>query len=39
VVKKPVYGILQNQTQIDLSGIDVARKTLILIRESGYKGN
>ena len=38
VVKKAgVQGFTEPDPKIDLSGIDVARKILILIRESGYK--
>ena len=32
-----VQGFTEPDPKIDLSGIDVARKILILIRESGYK--
>ena len=38
VVKEAgVQGFTEPDPKIDLSGIDVARKILILIRESGYK--
>ena len=38
VVKEAgVQGFTEPDPRIDLSGIDVARKILILIRESGYK--
>jgi aspartokinase/homoserine dehydrogenase 1 len=36
VVKKLVLGFTEPDPKIDLSGIDVARK-IILIRESGYE--
>ena len=32
-----VQGFTEPDPKIDLSGIDVARKILILIRESGYQ--
>ena len=38
LLKKLAFKVSQNPIQkIDLSGIDVARKILILIRESGYQ--
>jgi aspartokinase/homoserine dehydrogenase 1 len=37
VVEAGVQGFTEPDPKIDLSGIDVARKILILIRESGYK--
>jgi hypothetical protein len=37
VVKKLVFRIYRAWPKEDLSGIDVARKILILIRESGYE--
>jgi aspartokinase/homoserine dehydrogenase 1 len=38
VVKEAgIQGFTEPDPKIDLSGIDVARKILILIRESGYK--
>jgi aspartokinase/homoserine dehydrogenase 1 len=36
-VKGSVQGFTEPDPKIDLSGIDVARKILILIRESGYE--
>ncbi len=37
VIEAGIQGFTEPDPKIDLSGIDVARKILILIRESGYK--
>lgn len=37
VIEAGVQGFTEPDPKIDLSGIDVARKILILIRESGYR--